>query len=81
LRRRNEASQAGYRAGGQIHLRRLILTAMWQNGADRSLRLGAKPEHNLLAFVKQRAHKRIAISFLPQKWASWDHGKLAQGTY
>jgi len=58
-----------------------ILTAMWQNGADRNLRLGAQPQHQLLDFVRQRAHKRIAISFLPQKWASWDHGKLAPDTY
>ncbi len=58
-----------------------ILTAMWQNGADRNLRLGAKPQTELLEFVKQRATKRIAISFAPQKWASWDHGKLAAGTY
>lgn len=58
-----------------------ILTAMWQNGADRNLRLGAKPQHDLLEFVKQRAKKRIAISFEPRKWASWDHGKLVPGTY
>ncbi|HEY2106720.1 MAG TPA: pyridoxamine 5'-phosphate oxidase family protein [Candidatus Binataceae bacterium] len=58
-----------------------ILTAMWQNGADRNLRLGAKPQNDLLQFVKQRAKKRIAISFEPRKWASWDHGKLMAGTY
>lgn len=58
-----------------------ILTAMWQNGADRNLRLGAKPQTDLLDFVKRRAQKRIAITFVPQKWASWDHGKLAAGTY
>jgi general stress protein 26 len=58
-----------------------VLTAMWQNGADRNLRLGAKPQTGLLEFIKQRAKKRIGITFLPQKWASWDHGKLAAGTY
>jgi len=58
-----------------------ILTAMWQNGADRNVRLGARPQTGLLAFVKQRSGKRIAISFEPRKWASWDHGKLAAGTY
>lgn len=58
-----------------------ILTAMWQNGADRNLRLGARPQTDLLEFVKRRAQKRTAITFVPQKWASWDHGKLAAGTY
>ena len=58
-----------------------ILSAMWQNGADRNQRLGARPEKDLLEFVKQRAKKRIAISFEPRKWASWDHGKLVPSTY
>jgi len=58
-----------------------IVTAMWQSGADRSRRLGVQPDRNLVDFVRQRAHKRIAISLKPEKWASWDHGKLKAGTY
>jgi general stress protein 26 len=58
-----------------------ILTAMWQNGAERNLRLGARPQTELLEFVRLRAQKRVAITFVPQRWASWDHGKLAPGTY
>jgi general stress protein 26 len=58
-----------------------ILTAMWQNGADRNVRIGAQPQTGVLDFVKQRAKKRVAITFIPNKWASWDHGKLVPGSY
>lgn len=58
-----------------------VLTAMWRNGAARNVSVGAQPQTELLDFVKQRAGKRAVISFLPQKWASWDHGKLAAATY
>lgn len=58
-----------------------VLTAMWRNGAARNLSVGARPQTELLDFVKQRAAKRTVISFTPQKWASWDHSKLAEGTY
>ena len=58
-----------------------VLTAMWRNGAARNASVGARPQTELLDFVKQRASKRAVISFLPQKWASWDHSKLAAGTY
>jgi nitroimidazol reductase NimA-like FMN-containing flavoprotein (pyridoxamine 5'-phosphate oxidase superfamily) len=58
-----------------------VLTAMWENGAARNRSVGARPQTELLDFVKQRANKRAVISFLPQKWASWDHSKLAAGTY
>lgn len=58
-----------------------VLTAMWRNGAARNASVGARPQTELLDFVKQRASKRAVISLLPQKWASWDHSKLAAGTY
>lgn len=58
-----------------------VLTAMWRNGAARNLSVGTRPQTELLDFVKQRAGKRAVISFSPRKWASWDHGKLAAGTY
>ncbi len=58
-----------------------MLTAMWRNGAARNVSVGARPQTELLDFVKQRASKRAVISFLPRKWASWDHGKLAAATY
>lgn len=58
-----------------------VLTAMWRNGGARNASVGARPQTELLDFVKQRASKRAVISLLPQKWASWDHSKLAAGTY
>ncbi len=58
-----------------------VLRAMWDNGAARNRSVGAQPQTELLDFVAQRAKKRVVISFIPHKWASWDHGKLASGTY
>ena len=58
-----------------------ILKAMWENGAASNRRVGAQPQTDLLDFVAQRAQKRVVIAFTPQKWASWDHGKLQSGTY
>ncbi len=58
-----------------------VLRAMWENGAARNRSVGAQPQTDLLDFVAQRAKKRVVIAFSPQKWASWDHGKLASGTY